>query len=68
MPGLFRRMALMSSLVIAAVTAYRAAIALQFELPVPVFGPLDDPPMLELMTRMLRWDCLDQCLRDTIKV
>ncbi|CAL8462705.1 g2238 [Coccomyxa elongata] len=52
--GLFRRMALLSSLVIAAVTAYRAAIALQFELPVPVFGPLDDPRMLELMTRTLR--------------
>lgn len=52
--GLFRRMAVTAVLVIAAVTAYRAVIALQFELPVPVFGPLDDPRMLELMTRTLR--------------
>ncbi|KAK9907538.1 hypothetical protein WJX75_005542 [Coccomyxa subellipsoidea] len=52
--GLFRRMAVTAVIVIAAVTAYRAVIALQFELPVPVFGPLDDPRMLELMTRTLR--------------
>lgn len=52
--GLFRRLGVTAALVIAAVTAYRAAIALQFELPVPVFGPLDDPRMLELMTKTLR--------------
>ncbi len=56
--GLFRRMAVTAGLVIAAVTTYRAAVALQFELPVPVFGPLDEPRMLELMTRTLRCACI----------
>ena len=40
--------------IIAVMTAYRAAIALDFKLPVPVFGPLEDPEALALMTRTLQ--------------
>lgn len=53
-PGGPRRLATAAVLVIAAVTAYRAAIALSFRLPVPVFGPLDSPEMLALMTHTLK--------------
>ena len=53
-PGGPRRLAATSTLVIAAVTAYRAAIAVRFRLPVPVFGPLGSPEMLALMTHTLR--------------
>ena len=52
--GLERRLAKASGVIIAAVTAYRAVIALDFRLPVPVFGPLDDPDALDLMTRTLK--------------
>ena len=52
--GLERRLAKASGAIIAAVTAYRAVIALDFQLPVPVFGPLDHPEALELMTRTLK--------------
>ncbi len=52
--GLERRLAKASGVIIAAVTAYRAVIALDFQLPVPVFGPLDDPEALDLMTRTLK--------------
>jgi peptidoglycan/LPS O-acetylase OafA/YrhL len=52
--GLFRRLAIASAAIIGAVTAYRASVALRFELPVPVFGPLDDARMLALMTETLR--------------
>ena len=52
--GLHRRLAKASGVIIAAVTAYRAVIALDFQLPVPVFGPLDDPAALDLMTRTLK--------------
>ena len=52
--GLERRLAMASGVIIAAVTAYRAVIALDFQLPVPVFGPLDDPEALDLMTRTLK--------------
>ncbi len=48
------RLAKASGGVIAVVTAYRAAIALDFKLPVPVFGPLEDPEALALMTRTLQ--------------
>ena len=52
--GLRKRLALAAAAIIAGVTAYRAAIALRFQLPVPVFGPLDSPEMLRLMTHTLR--------------
>lgn len=52
--GLHRRLAKASGMIIAAVTAYRAVIALDFQLPVPVFGPLDNPVALDLMTRTLQ--------------
>lgn len=52
--GLVGRLAAAAALIIAGVTAYRAAIAVHFKLPVPVFGPLDDPEMLQLMTRTLK--------------
>ncbi len=52
--GLFRRLAAASALIIGAVSLYRARVALRFELPVPIFGPLDDPRMLGLMTETLR--------------
>ena len=52
--GLVRRLAAASALIIAGVTAYRAASAVHFKLPVPVFGPLDNPEMLQLMTRTLQ--------------
>lgn len=52
--GLGRRLAKASGAVIAAVTAYRGVIALNFQLPVPVFGPLDNPDALDLVTRTLQ--------------
>ena len=52
--GLAGRLAKACGLVIAAVTVYRALIALDFRLPVPVFGPLENPEALELMTRTLQ--------------
>ena len=52
--GLYERLAMASGAIIVGVTAYRAAIALRLQLPVPVFGPLDSPEMLQLMTRTLR--------------
>ena len=48
------RLAKASGGIVAIVTAYRAAIAPDFKLPVPVFGPLEDPEALALMTRTLQ--------------
>lgn len=52
--GMVGRLAKACSGIVAVVTAYRAAIALDFQLPVPVFGPLEDPKALALMTRTLQ--------------
>lgn len=52
--GMGGRLAKASGGIIAVVTAYRAAIALDFKLPVPIFGPLEDPDALALMTRTLQ--------------
>ena len=52
--GLVGRLAKACGGIVAVVTAYRAAIALEFKLPVPVFGPLEDPEALALMTRTLQ--------------
>ena len=52
--GMGGRLAKASGGIIAVVTAYRAAIALDLKLPVPVFGPLQDPEALALMTQTLQ--------------
>lgn len=52
--SLNRRLAKAAGTIVGAVTLYRAVIALDFKLPVPVFGPLDDQRALEHMTRTLQ--------------
>ena len=52
--GMAGHLAKASGGIVAVVTAYRAAIAQDFKLPVPVFGPLEDPAALALMTRTLQ--------------
>lgn len=52
--SLNRRLAKAAGTIVGAVTLYRAVIALNFKLPVPVFGPLDDQRALEHMTRTLQ--------------
>ena len=60
--SLNRHLAKAAGTIVGAVTLYRAVIALDFRLPVPVFGPLDDQRALEHMTRTLQVSISISCV------